>query len=102
MTLEKNKVYRQFSNTTGIVSVSTGTTKFGRNLRRADKTYRESPRDVQVFMRRLLLDRISEGKAMLSTKKMSSDERVLVKAHISAYKTMWDGWQQEITEEIML
>jgi len=102
MTLEKNKAFRQFSDTTGIVPVSTGTAKFGRNLRRADKTYRESPRDVQVFMRRLLLDRIHEGDAMLSTKRMSVDEKRLVKAHLAAYKTMWDGWQQEIFEEIML
>jgi len=102
MTLEKNKAFRQFGDTTGIVPVSTRTTKFGRNLRRADKTYRKSPRDVQVFMRRLLLDRINEGNAMLSTKRMSVDERRLIKAHVTAYKAMWDGWQQEIFEEITL
>ena len=81
-----------------LVSTHTNPMSFGKNLRMVDRVYQNSDRDTQAFLRKMLLMRMNEAKAMIHSKQYTSGEKSVIRSNNVALENMWERWKMT-TEE---
>jgi len=91
MTLEKTSLatYKK----TKLASTHTNPMTFGKNLRMVDRVYQDADRDTQAFLRKMLLIRMNESKAMGRSRQYTKGEKSVIKSNRLALESVWDRWK---------
>jgi hypothetical protein len=76
-------------------SAHTNPMTFGRNLRVVDRVYHGSDRDTHAFLRKMMLMRMNEAKAMLGSSRYTLGEKRIIRSNKLALENMWSTWKDE-------
>jgi len=68
---------------------------FGRNMRMIDRVYHSSDRDTQAFLRKMVLMRMNESKAMMRSPQYNKGEKSIIKSNQIALDNMWERWKED-------
>jgi hypothetical protein len=93
MTL-KSTVASKFKDTK-MVSTHSNPMSFGKNMRMIDRVYHSSDRDTQAFLRKMVLMRMNESKAMMKSSQYNKGEKSVIKSNQIALENMWEKWKDE-------
>jgi hypothetical protein len=77
-----------------LVSTHTNPMSFGKNLRMINRVYNSSDRDTQAFLRKMLLMRMNESRAMVQSRQYTPGEKSIIKSNRIALEDVWERWKQ--------
>lgn len=95
MSLETRNL-KAFKKKSKMPSVSNDPMSFGRELRVVNKIYHESDRDVQAFLRKMMIIRLNESKGMMKSPQYTKEEKEIIKSNQLALDDMWKRWNEEM------
>lgn len=96
MSLDDKKERRVFDQVDGVKSVDSSPVEFGKHVRELDQFYNESDTEIKRYLRKLLMERIEEGKKVLEQDKVTQHEGDIVMDNIAHYSSLFDEWKEEI------
>ena len=97
MTLENKKIH--LLRESRVPSTHTNPMTFGKNLRMVDRIYENSDRDTQAFLRKVMLARMNEAKAMVASPQYNKGEKSVIKSNRLAMEDIWQKWNEEMRYE---
>ena len=79
-------------------STHTNPMTFGRNLRVIDKAYQNADRDTQAFLRKMMIMRLNESRAMVRSHQYTPGEKSMIKSNRIALENVWERWKESTAE----
>jgi len=77
-----------------LVSTHTNPMSFGKNIRMIDRAYQNADRDTQAFLRKMLIMRLNESKAMVRSRQYTPGEKSVIRSNRVALEDVWERWKE--------